>query len=373
MRSLPQGLPIVWLGQSVRTTLVLPSYGALADAPIMASLGDAVHRPRLFAKVFSGGLRDRLKTKGPIMLDSGGFTAMMQGGAAPNIKRLIEVYAATDADILISLDAPPTLKCGLTERRAKYSTTRKNLQTLVSAIGASRIVPVVHGRTIKEITANAVAAHDISPFPPMICIGGIVPLLRRTGGTTSGPSDSIEFIAEAIGAIKNIFGETILHVLGAGSPRTVLAALALGANSVDSIGWRRAAGFGTVFIAGRGERFVENRFRSRASSRPFLSQGEIATCQCPVCTEFSPADRLIALSSNYRERAAHNAWVLLEEAKLFSAAKKQNRLAEHLESRLPQSWIAAWQRSAPNGPDELISIRVKKRRDRPSSGRVVSA
>ena len=60
-----------------------------------------------------------------------------------------------------------------------------------------------------------------------------------------------------------------------------------------------------------------------------------------VRVDLSPYQRLIALAANYRERAAHNAWVLINEASRFSEAKRKNYLPQHLENCLPPSWIVA--------------------------------
>jgi tRNA-guanine family transglycosylase len=315
----------------------------------MASLGDAIHRPRLLETVFSGQLRERLKAQGPILLDSGGFTATIQRVPTPSIEKLAQIYAVADADILVSLDVPPTLRCNARERQCKYSATLANLQALTLVLDSNRIAPVIHGRSLQETLRNAREARDVCPLPQMVCVGGLVPLLRRTGSANTIPSDAMCFIAEAVAAVRSTFPHSLLHVLGAGAPRTVVAALALGADSVDSVGWRRAAGFGAVFIPGRGERFVEARRRNRASSRPFLSKEEIVACGCPICARLSPVDRLVALSKNYHVRAAHNAWVLLNEATAFSEARESRRLVEHLETRLPQSWISAWHRLRSRG------------------------
>ncbi len=343
--AIPLQPPIIWLGQSVRTTLVVPSHAALAHAPMMASLGDAIHRPRLLESVFSGRLRERLRANGPILLDSGGFTGLTQGGRTLCIEKLAEIYASVDADILVSLDAPPPLRCRARDRRRKYSVTLANLKALTDALGCDRIAPVIHGRSVPEIVANAHATRDICPMPPMICIGGLVPLLRRSGGANTAPSECMLFIAEAIAVVRSTFPRALLHVLGAGAPRTITAVLALGADSVDSVAWRIAAGFGTVFTPGRGERFVEVRARRRATSRPFLSLEDIAACRCPICAGMTSANRVAALATGYRARAAHNAWVLLEEAAAFAGAKASHRLAEHLETRLPPSWLSAWRRT----------------------------
>jgi tRNA-guanine family transglycosylase len=336
------GMPMIWFGQSVRTTLVLPDYAALADLPIMASLGDAIHRPRLLEKVFAGHLRERLKAKGPILLDSGGFTALRGTLETLTIQKLAEVYERTDADLVLSLDVPPSLRSTPRDRRHRYATTLANLIALTRTFNKERIVPVVHGRSIKEVEENVRAICEVMPSPPMVCIGGLVPLLRSSGSTSASATRVMRFIAQALKEIRRRYPAPPIHLLGAGSPRTVVAALALGADSVDSIAWRRAAGFGTVFLPGCGERFVDPRSRSRPTSRPFLRPGDILDCDCPVCVGKILEKRLSALAAGYRQRAAHNAWVLYRELSAFVAAKADGRLDEHLASRLPPSWMDAW-------------------------------
>jgi tRNA-guanine family transglycosylase len=333
-------LPMIWFGQSVRTTLVLPDYPALADAPVMASLGDAIHRPRLLETVFSGRLRERLKARGPLLLDSGGFTALRNQRQALPLRELADVYAKADADLVVSLDVPPTLHCKVRERQRRYETTLANLVALTEAFEKERIVPVVHGRLIREISENARAIRQVLPSPTMICLGGLVPLLRRSGRAKA--SRHIRFIAQAVREVRQLYPDRPIHLLGAGSPRTVIAALALGADSVDSMAWRRAAGFGTVFLPGQGERFVDARPRRRATSRPLLTREDIMNCDCPVCSGKSFGRRLSSLSRGYRKRAAHNAWVLSSEVAAFVAAKAEGCLDRHLASRLPAAWLQAW-------------------------------
>jgi tRNA-guanine family transglycosylase len=255
------------------------------------------------------------------------------------------IYASSDADVFLSLDLPPTLACNKRERKRRYAATLRFFEIIAKRIGLSRLAPVVHGRDVDEVARNAEALWRITPSPPMVCVGGLVPLLRRTGGVRSESSQVISFIANSLSVVRSVFPRSMLHALGAGAPRTVVAALALGADSVDSIAWRRAAGFGTVFAPGSGERFVETRQRARPSSRPNLLAKEVASCRCPICGEVASGARISALSTGYRARAAHNAWVLLEEAAEFRRAKLAGTLASHLQSRLPASWISMWQLS----------------------------
>jgi hypothetical protein len=73
-----------------------------------------------------------------------------------------------------------------------------------------------------------------------------------------------------------------------------------------------------------------------------LKPDDLLGCDCPVCGGETSEHRLSALAGSYRHRAAHNAWVLFREVAAFVAAKAGGRLEQHLDSRLPSSWISAW-------------------------------
>src|SRR5262245_12346583 len=98
--------PIVWLGQSVRTTVVTRLYPSLAGECWMASLGDAIHRPRLVERVFCGDLPGRLAVQGPIMLDSGGFTMMTQNRACKSWSSLEFIDGRVPISVSLSTFRP---------------------------------------------------------------------------------------------------------------------------------------------------------------------------------------------------------------------------------------------------------------------------
>ena len=313
----PKG-PMVWLGQSARTTVVTRAYPELAGERWLASLGDVVHRPRMGETVFRHLLKDKLHVTGQVMLDSGGFT-MMNRSSGLGIDDVLAIYRESAADLLVSLDYPPLATDGEDVRKRKYWETLRNYARLLEHFDGSRLVPVLHGVTSEEVADNCNILRKLNPNPTWVCLGGRVPLLRRSGGRGAAAQQAREMLVESISLARANFPRSCLHVLGAGAPGTVSMAFQCGADSVDSVGWRRAAGFGTIFLPGGSERFVADRDRKRPGSRPSLGSSElnsIAVCTCPPCTRAESLDiRLQHLADSYLARAAHNAHVLLGQAR----------------------------------------------------------
>lgn len=308
---------LVWLGQSARTTVVTHTYPELASARWMASLGDAIHRPRMLDTVFGPDLKTRLAITGPLMLDSGGFTMMMRKGRL-GLAEVVKAFGQVAADVVISLDYPPLDSDLPEERRAKYGRTLDNFTLLHREPRTASLAPVIHGVTTDELHANCVAVKHIEPAPTWVCLGGLVPLLRQSGQLGAKAGEAREELRSRIAFVRDSFPGAQLHVLGVGSPRTIAAAFKAGADSVDSIGWRRAAGFGTIFLPGGTERFVAHRDRKRSTSRLLLTDADrevLDGCDCPACSRAGTIDqRLETLAGSYLPRAAHNAWILLGEA-----------------------------------------------------------
>jgi len=181
------------------------------------------------------------------------------------------------------------------------------------------LVPVVHGVRNDEIGSNCRAIASLISRPTMICVGGLVPILRHAGRQSARRDLVFAWMGSIISIVRSHFPSAIIHVLGAGSPQTVKAVIRCGADSTDSLAWRRAAGYGTIFLPETSERFVRARDRKRAGSRPTLKPAEIdmlARCECPACSEWEQVEKREAeLANSYLARAAHNAVVILREAK----------------------------------------------------------
>lgn len=307
----------LWLGQSARTTVVTKAYPALAGARWTASLGDAIHRPRMLETVFGPKLKSRLSITGPLMLDSGGFTLMMRQGQL-SIAEVIRAFETAAADVVVSLDYPPLGSDSDEVRRDKYRRALANYAMLHQEPLAAALAPVAHGVTFDELRANCDAIGAVEPEPVWVCMGGLVPLLRQCGQLRHRAEEARVRLQATIALVRDCFPRSRLHVLGVGSPRNVAMAYQGGADSVDSIGWRRAAGFGTIFLPGGTERFVAHRDRKRPASRLLLTGEDrrvLSECTCPACRQAGDLDqRVEALAGSYLPRAAHNAWVLLGEA-----------------------------------------------------------
>lgn len=318
-----RGVRKIWLGQSARTTVVTRRFPALESAHWMASLGDAIHRPRMLETVFGSQLKSRLAITGPLMLDSGGFTMMMRNGSI-SIHEVAKAFGATGADVVVSLDYPPLSTDSPEDRAGKYSRTIQNYATLLEQVKGPSLAPVVHGVTLDELHENCLAVRAIGGNPTWVCLGGLVPLLRQCGQLGQRAPDARAELKARISFVRESFPHSNLHVLGVGSPRTISAAFLSGADSVDSIGWRRSAGFGAIFMPGGSERFVADRDRKRPKSRLTLSDADrdmLAVCGCPACLEANDLEiRQRNLAESYLFRAAHNAWVLLGEVSQSAVA-----------------------------------------------------
>ena len=104
----------------------------------------------------------------------------------------------------------------------------------------------------------------------------------------------------------------------------------LGIDSVDSSSWRTKAAFGAIQIAGVGDRYVtrvKRHFVARQLSD--TERNVLNGCRCPPCKR----QGFPALTTSFRSRAIHNAWILQAEvrkARRLMKAGKYNRYAQEL-------------------------------------------
>ena len=199
--------------------------------------------------------------------------------------RVSQLYSRLDADHLVSLDVPPNGLDSQIDRSYKYDETISNLEQLADRFG-NRVVPVIHGTNLDEVEKNCLRTARVCPSPGLVGIGGLVPTLQKSGSIRNAENNiPHKWISDVVRCVRSHFPCSPLHLFGVGSLHTVLAVFALGVQSVDSIGWRQAAGFGSVYIPGRHRRLLTNRRRVRLC-RPFASCEDLeilAACICPEC------------------------------------------------------------------------------------------
>jgi 7-cyano-7-deazaguanine tRNA-ribosyltransferase len=106
-----------------------------------------------------------------------------------------------------------------------------------------------------------------------------------------------------------------IHVFGIGGTATLHLAALLRINSTDSSGWRNRAARGLVQLPGGGDRTVAELGNWRGRKPSPDEWDRLEACGCPACQQFGLAglkERSIRGGSN---RATHNLWVLLQEAR----------------------------------------------------------
>jgi len=255
------------------------------------------------------------------MVDSGGFALMANPDAYWTLRDVSKFIADLDAEIFVSLDYPPAKTDSKKARERKIVRSGRNFRILTERFPSKTIMPVVHGRTVSEIDRSIQLIGKVAPRPAWVGLGGIVPLLQHRLVSREITRQSPEvFIAVSLAKIRNAFPNARIHAFGAGGTQTFPAVVALGADSADSIGWRQAAGFGSIFLPLRSQRVIKWNLEKRPP-RKLLDESDIAQlelCVCPICTEKPVmASRLADFRSSYRNRSIHNAWAVTHQTKYW--------------------------------------------------------
>ena len=269
------------------------------------------------------------------MVDSGGFALMLNPRARWDVRSVADAITRIDADIFVSLDLPPRKGDSENVRRSRIETSIRNFVTLTQLFPKKQIMPVVHGRTLLEIDLSLeLILHHTAMKPIWIGLGGIVPLLQHRYISREisrvGPET---FIARALMLTKQAFPNAMLHAFGAGGTRTFPAAFYFGADSADSIGWRHAAGFGSIFLPLKSQRVLKLR-GAYDPPRKTLDESDvddIERCKCPICLPRHRIQfRLAAFRKSFHNRSIHNAWTIANQFKCWpkSRAGLVNLIAE---------------------------------------------
>ncbi|HIK52222.1 MAG TPA: hypothetical protein IGS17_15040 [Oscillatoriales cyanobacterium M59_W2019_021] len=185
-------------------------------------------------------------------------------------------------------------------------------------------IPFVHIGNYLERHINVVKKNQKLLMKPWIALGGIVPNLLRAPQAISH-SRILENLLHFCQEFKN----QKLHVFGIGGTATLHIAALLGIHSVDSSGWRNRAARGLIQLPGTGERVIADlgNWRGRRLSEDEFNQ--LKNCPCPACRQHGVEGLKASGVVGFSNRATHNLWVLLEEARLIE---------EHLLARTYKDW-----------------------------------
>lgn len=263
-----------------------------------------------------------------VYLDNGAFYFLSRDGDTP-VEEYEEFVEQTWPDWYpIPRDYIPAPAMSADEQRTCFDQTMR----INSAYQHDGYAPVVHiGRFLDEYVARIRANEKLSR-KKNIALGGIVPNLLRKPKAVP-----YQVVLEALVPVRRTFADKEVHVFGIGGTATLHLAALLGVDSVASSGWRNRAARGIVQLAGSGDRMVAELGSWRGRKLSAEERKTLQDCACPACAQSGleglAADRL----EGFCNRATHNLWVLLEEARWVENHLIYETYAEHYENRLNNS------------------------------------
>lgn len=294
---------------------------------VMVSYADFHRMPTQRRAAMEQGLREYLgvpeATK--VYLDNGAFYFLSRGGDTP-VEEYEEFVERSGPDWHpIPRDYIPAPAMTDDEQRACFDQT----MMVNSAYEHDGYAPVVHiGRFLDDYVALIQADEKLSR-KPTIALGGIVPNLLRKPKAVP-----YQVVLDALVHVRRTFANKEVHVFGIGGTATLHLAALLGVDSVDSSGWRNRAARGIVQLPGSGDRMVAElgSWRGRRLSHQELEI--LRNCPCPSC-EHNGLEGLVARRiEGFCNRATHNLWVLLEEARWVEDRLRSRTYREHYRDRL---------------------------------------
>ena len=292
---------------------------------VMVSYADFDRMPARRRKAMAKGLRNWLGVpeEVAIYLDNGAFYFLNKDGETPRQEYEQFVREARPDWYAIPQDYIPTPRMSDTEQ----------LQCLNRTMEVNRVyrydgyVPVVHisrhlGQYLRELLSD-----EHLRTKPAVALGGIVPNLLRA--RKAMPYDKV---LDSVRKVRTELADKHLHIFGIGGTATLHLAALLGVDSVDSSGWRNRAARGLIQLPGRGDRIVADLGSWRGREPSDDEWNIIAGCQCPACRQFGLEGLKARGIAGFCNRAAHNLWVLLEEAR---------QIDEHLAASDYETWCRA--------------------------------
>ncbi len=257
-----------------------------------------------------------LNFNGVVMTDSGAYQILKYGGIEVSNREIIEYQCAIKSDIGVILDIPTGFDASRDEAFSSADETLKRAQEAVNIISDPLCretlwtLPVQGGIHLDILRDYAKKSVDIfyDGFS-IFALGSPTTLLEQY---------MFDKVAEMIYTVRSeIPFAAPLHLFGAGHPLIIPFAVALGVDLFDSASY---------ILYAKDDRYITRRGTYK------LKNLDYSTCQCPVCSKYSPKE-LLELPKKERVRllSLHNLYVIREEINEVKQAIKENRLWEYLE------------------------------------------
>jgi 7-cyano-7-deazaguanine tRNA-ribosyltransferase len=297
---------------------------------VMVSYGEFHQMPVQMEKAKELGLRKYLGVPAHISvyLDNGAFYFLRAGGQAERKSYQRFVKKAKPDWYPIAFDVIPTPQMSSVRQRQCFDATMDANR----AHTHDGYVPVIHISRMLNEYVKAIMRNPKLAAKDRIALGAIVPNLLRAPKALA-----YDTILECLLQVRSIFHNKAIHVFGIGGTATIHLAALMGLDSVDSSGWRNRAARGIVQLPGSGDRMIADlgKWRGRVPSKE--EWDKLGRCRCPACI----ASGLNGLKANglsgFCNRATHNLWVLLDEARWLEKHLLAKTYANNYRRRLNNS------------------------------------
>jgi hypothetical protein len=306
-----------------------PSY--LRDLrAVMVSYAEFHQRTRARQAAMEQGLRAYLGIgpKVAVYLDNGAFQFLSRGGEVPRADYEAFVGAARPDWYAIPQDYIPTPSMSDTEQLDCLQRTMSvNLEYRHDGY-----VPVIHASRHLDAYLHQLLRDEQLANKPHVGLGGLVPNLLRM--PQAAP---YEQVLRSVRRTRDALSRHQLHVFGIGGTATLHLAVLLGIDSVDSSGWRNRAARGIVQLSGRGDRVVAELGSWRGRRPDGAELALLAACPCPACERSGLGGLQASGVHGFANRATHNLWTLLEEARSVTTHFANRTYADWFEGHLDNS------------------------------------
>jgi 7-cyano-7-deazaguanine tRNA-ribosyltransferase len=241
-----------------------------------------------------------------IYLDNGAFYFLSRGGDTPVEEYEEFVEQSRPYWYPIPRDYIPTPAMTEDQHRACFDQTMQ----INATYEHDGYAPVVHiGRFLNDYVVGIGSNTKLSE-KQHIALGGIVPNLLRKPKAVP-----YQQVLDALVHIRQTFMAKEVHVFGIGGTATLHLAALLGVDSVDSSGWRNRAARGIVQLPGSGDRMMAELGSWKGRALNTEEREVLRDCPCPACALNGLEGLAEGRMEGFCNRATHNLWVLLEEAR----------------------------------------------------------
>lgn len=329
--------PSLWLGHVIGSKPRI--WENMSVKNVMVNAYNILKKPSACESIKKIGIHNHLNFDGLIMMDSGGFLFQKKEEIDIDSEVILELYEDSKPDIGVVLDHPFDPINNDASNRKRWVKTLENTEKMINSSSKIPIMPVLHGYSIQELKNACIDIKKIDDDPKMIGLGSLVPLVFSTPAASKRFPDCMSFILESINLIRSEFPDAMIHAFGIGSTFTMHLMYAIGADSLDTTGWRIKAAYGIIQLPGVSDRHP----KTRNNGRSFLKNGELdilKKCECPTCSGETLEQRLNKLDQDFYSRALHNAWVFKEEEYKFKNSLKKGETRKFVEKRLKNSYYS---------------------------------